>query len=94
LRDGRVVYLGGKKIKDVTKDPILGIASDWCAMDHVLIQDRRYQPLLTQKNEKGELESVLFYPTKTIEDLLRRREIIQTGGRIKTKNRICFFLTK
>jgi aromatic ring hydroxylase len=82
LRDGRVVYLGGKKIKDVTKDPILRIAADWCGMDYVLMQDPRYQPLLTRKNEKGELESVLFYPTKTIEDLLRRREIIQTGSRI------------
>ena len=82
LRDGRVVYMGGKKIKDVTQDPILRIACDWCGMDYVLMQDPRYQPLLTRKNEKGELESVLFYPSKTREDLLRRREIIQTGCRI------------
>ena len=82
LRDGRVVYMGGKKVEDVTKDPIIGIACDWCAMDYVLMQDPRYQPLMTRKNEKGELESVLFYPTKTLEDLLRRREIIQVGSRI------------
>ena len=52
LRDGRVVYLRGKRIKDVTKDPILGIASDWCAMDYALMQDPQYQSLLTRKNEK------------------------------------------
>ena len=82
LRDGRVVYLGGKRIQDVTKDPILRIAADWCGMDYVLMQDPKYQPLMTRKNAKGEMESVLFYPSKTKEDLLRRREIIQLGCRI------------
>ncbi len=82
LRDDRVVYFGGKRVKDVTKHPILKIACDWCAMDYVMMQDPRYQPLLTRKNEKGELESILFYPSKSKEDLFRRREIVQTGCRI------------
>lgn len=39
LRDDRVVYFEGKRIKDVTEHPILRIAIDWMAMDYILQQD-------------------------------------------------------
>ena len=64
LRDGRVVYLNGEKVDDVTKNPILMICAKTCAMDYVLIQDPRYQSLMTTKNEEGELISRCFVPAR------------------------------
>ena len=41
LKDGRVVYLNGKRIEDVTTDPILKVCRDWVAMDYVLTNSPR-----------------------------------------------------
>ena len=70
LRDGRIVYCKGERIKDVTRHPILRICADWMAMDYVLQQDPRHQDLLTEKNEGGELVSFILMPQKSKEDLL------------------------
>ena len=57
LRDGRVVYCLGKKVKDVTEDPYLKICANWCASYYLLAQDPDYKDLFTAKNEEGELVS-------------------------------------
>lgn len=82
LRDDRVVYCAGERVKDVTRHPVLKICVDWMAMDYVLQQDSRYQNLVTEKNEDGELISFVFMPQRSTEDLLRLREIVKLWARV------------
>lgn len=67
LKDGRTVYCLGERVKDVTQHPILRICIDWMAMDYVLQQDPRYQRLVTEKTEEGELGSFVFMPQTSVE---------------------------
>jgi 4-hydroxybutyryl-CoA dehydratase/vinylacetyl-CoA-Delta-isomerase len=82
LKDDRVVYCMGERVKDVTRNPILRISIDWMAMDYILQQDPRYQSLLTEKNEEGELVSFAFIQQKSAEDLLRLREVVKFWARV------------
>ena len=82
LKDGRVVYCEGERVEDVTEHPILKITRDWVAMDYVLQQDPRYQDLVTEVNEDGELVSFALMPQKTKEDLLRLRKLVQLWARV------------
>jgi len=82
LKDDRVVYCLGERVKDVTQHPILKICTDWIAMDFVIAQDSRYRDLLTEKNEEGEQVNFSLMPICTIKDLLRRREIVKLEARI------------
>lgn len=82
LKDDRVVYCLGERVKDVTQHPILRICIDWMAMDYVIEQDPRYQPLVTEKNEEGELVPFVFTPQKSADGLLRLREVVQLMARI------------
>lgn len=82
LKDGRVVYCKGERVEDVTQHPILKICRDWVAMDYVLQQDPRYQGLVTEKNEEGELVSFALMPQRSKEDLLRLREIVKLWARV------------
>ncbi|MBI5602531.1 MAG: hypothetical protein HY879_04175 [Deltaproteobacteria bacterium] len=82
LKDGRVMYLNGEKIPDVTEHPILKICRDWVAMDYVLNQDPRYQDLLTELDEDGERVSFALMPQRTQEDLFRLREMVKLWARV------------
>jgi 4-hydroxybutyryl-CoA dehydratase/vinylacetyl-CoA-Delta-isomerase len=82
LRDGRVVYLSGNRVEDVTENPFLRIAIDLCAMDYTLINDPRHQSLMVENDGEGEPSSFVFMPERSAEDLSRRREIIQLGARV------------
>jgi 4-hydroxybutyryl-CoA dehydratase/vinylacetyl-CoA-Delta-isomerase len=82
LKDGRVVYCDGERVKDVTEHPILKICRDWVATDYILQQDPRYQDLVTEKNEEGELVSFALMPQRSREDLLRLREIVKLWARV------------
>ena len=82
LKDGRVVYILGERVRDVTQHPILRICSDFLAMDYVLQRDPRYQELVTEKNEEGELVSFVFMPQTSAKDLLRLREVVKLWSRI------------
>jgi aromatic ring hydroxylase len=53
LKDGRVVYCLGERVKDVTQHPFLRVCIDWMAMDYVLQQDPRYQSLVTEHEALG-----------------------------------------
>jgi len=82
LKDGRVVYCNGKKIEDVTQDPVLKVCRDWVAMDYVLANDPQFQDLLTVKNENGERVSFALTPQRSKEDLLRLREVVKLWARV------------
>jgi len=82
LKDGRIVYCNGERVKDVTKHPILKICRDWVAMDYVLENDSRYRDLITEKNEKGERVSFALMPQRSREDLVRLREIVKLWARV------------
>lgn len=82
LRDGRVVYCNGERVKDVTTHPILKICRDWMAMDYVLQNDPRHRDLLTEKDESGERVSFALMPQRSKEDLIRLREIVKLWARV------------
>jgi len=82
LKDDRVVYCNGERVKDVTTHPILRICRDWMAMDYVLENDPRFQDLLTEKNEEGERVSFALIPQRSREDLLRLREVVKLWARV------------
>jgi 4-hydroxybutyryl-CoA dehydratase/vinylacetyl-CoA-Delta-isomerase len=82
LRDDRVVYCLGERVRDVTRHPTLRIAVDWMAMDYIIQHDPRYQALVTEKNEDGERVSFAFMPQRSREDLLRLREVVKLWARV------------
>jgi len=82
LKDGRVVFCNGERVKDVSKHPILKICRDWVAMDYVLENDARYRDLITEKDEEGDRVSFVLMPQRSREDLLRLREIVKLWARV------------
>ena len=62
IRDGRVVYCLGEKVKDVTTHPVLRRVAMIGAMDWVLSNDPDHRDLFVTKNEEG--EEVHFYGHK------------------------------
>ncbi len=81
LRDGRVIYCLGERVKDVTRHPILRTVIQSAAMDYFFPSRPEYRDLFVTKNEEGEDVHYLFRPPKSPEDLLRRREIFLTSWR-------------
>jgi len=86
LKDGRVIYCLGERVKDVTTHPLLRNVVRSAAMDYFFPNDPKYHDLFVAKNEKGEDVNALFISPKSAEDLLKRREIFlttwRTGGGI------------
>ena len=82
LKDGRVVYINGEKVADVTEHPILKVCRDWVAMDYVLNNDPKYQDLLTEVNDEGERVSFALMPQRTKADLMRLREVVKLWARV------------
>lgn len=81
LRDGRVVYSQGKKVQDVTKDPVLSLCANGCALDYAVSNMPEYYDKFIIEDDAGEEVSFVFFPAKSAGDLLRRREIIQLLSR-------------
>jgi 4-hydroxybutyryl-CoA dehydratase/vinylacetyl-CoA-Delta-isomerase len=81
LKDDRVVYCDGKRVDDVTKDPILNITNNWVAMDYVMSNDPKYQDLLTDIDADGDRVAFALQPQRTKEDLLRLREVVKLWAR-------------
>ena len=81
LRDERVIYCLGEKVKDVTLHPILRTVIQSAAMDYFFPNDPKYRDLFVTKNEEGEDVHYLFVPPRSAEDLVRRREIFLTTWR-------------
>jgi aromatic ring hydroxylase len=91
LRDGREVYIHGKLVEDVTKHPTIRKAIDHGAIDYEL--DKREglrQLLLAQSPTTGNEIRRYFEIPRSVEDLLRRRELIETTT--KYGNAIILFM--
>jgi 4-hydroxybutyryl-CoA dehydratase / vinylacetyl-CoA-Delta-isomerase len=85
LRDDRVVYFHGERVKDVTTHPMLQLTLNSLALDFLILEDpeyAKYRSIVVQENEKGEEIRFLTQQEKGPQDLLRRKEIVETMGRI------------
>jgi len=81
LRDGRVIYCLGERVKDVTTHPILRNVIQSAAMDYYFPNDPKYHDLFVTQNEEKEDVHFLLTPPKSADDLMRRREIFLTSWR-------------
>ena len=82
IKDDRVVYYAGERVKDVTKHPFMKICIDWMAMDYVLTNDTKYRGLLVAKDEDGEDVPFILSAQRSREDLLRLREVVKLLARV------------
>lgn len=85
LKDGRVIYLDGERIPDITKHPKFWGSINGVAMSYVLASDPKWRDVITVE-EDGERIMFLWVQPKSVEDLLRRREVYKaahhTGARL------------
>jgi 4-hydroxybutyryl-CoA dehydratase/vinylacetyl-CoA-Delta-isomerase len=81
LRDGRVIYCLGERVRDVATHPVLRNVIHSAAMDYYFPNNPRYRDLFVSKNEDGEDVHSLFISPRSSEDLLRRREMFLTTWR-------------
>jgi 4-hydroxybutyryl-CoA dehydratase/vinylacetyl-CoA-Delta-isomerase len=83
LRDGRVVYINGEKVEDVTTHPQLKVAVETAATDYVMAEMPEFRDLAVVVDEKtGEPYSRYFYRPKNGEDLLKRHELMLAASRL------------
>ena len=82
LKDDRVIWYKGKRVTDVTNHPELRAAANVCAVDYILAEDSNYRSLAVIEEAGQAPYHFTLKPPTTGEDLKRRREYIQTGGRI------------
>ena len=82
IRDDRVVYFRGEKIKDVTEHPFMKITLSQMALDYIVANDPKYRDLMVDQDESGEPMRFLHKPERSTEDLLRRRKIVQLMARM------------
>ena len=73
LRDGRVVYIGGEKVDDVTRHPAFRNAAATVAGIYDLKADPANRDVMTYE-EDGARHSIYFLRAKTRDDLQRRME--------------------
>jgi len=82
LKDGRVVYLNGEQVKDVTTHPALKVGVDTAAFDYEMAEMPEYRDLAVVTDEKtGEPISRYYYTPKNSDDLLKRHELMVIGTR-------------
>lgn len=80
LRDGRVVYFEGKRVDDVTTHPVIRVCAEGMT-DYILANDPCYRDLFTEVTDDGEIVPFVYFAPRSSEDLIRRRQIIQTASR-------------
>jgi 4-hydroxybutyryl-CoA dehydratase/vinylacetyl-CoA-Delta-isomerase len=82
IRDDRVVYYEGKRVKDVTKNEYIKICVDWMAIDYVLENDPKFKDLMLTKDADGEVVPFILSAQKSREDLMRLREVVKLLARV------------
>lgn len=82
LRDDRVVYFRGERVKDVTQHPVLRIGVETAAVDYQISEDPNCQGFAVVQLEDGEPVSRYLVPPRNAEDLLKRRQLVEAGSRI------------
>ena len=82
IRDDRVIYFKGERVKNVTTHPGMRRLLNVCLADYALALNPQFRHLLVAENKEGEPVHFVFLPQRSIEDLVRRRECIQLIARI------------
>lgn len=83
LRDGRVVYMDGERVDDVTLHPKLKVAVETAAFDYKMAEMPEFRDLATVRDKKtGEEYSRYFYLPENGEDLLKRHELMLMTSRL------------
>jgi 4-hydroxyphenylacetate 3-monooxygenase len=77
LRDGRAVWIGGKRVEDVTEEPTLGPGIDLIAEMYDAQHDPAYEDVTTMLDENGRRVTRAWQVPKTVEDLRERRRLIE-----------------
>jgi len=77
LNDGRIIYLNGEKIPDITKHPAFRGSINARALSYELYNHPKFRDLLTIE-EKGDRFLFLWNQPKTAEDLIHRRNLYIT----------------
>jgi 4-hydroxyphenylacetate 3-monooxygenase len=91
LRDGREVYIHGERVEDVTLHPILRKAIDHGTIDYELDKREGLRDLFVTRSPTTGYEIRRYFEIpRTAEDLLRRRELIETAT--KYGNAIILFM--
>ncbi len=79
LRDDREIWIDGERVKDVTKDKRFAGAAQSMAELYDMQHDASLQEKLTYVSpSSGERIGLSFIQPKTIDDLVRRREMVKT----------------
>jgi 4-hydroxybutyryl-CoA dehydratase/vinylacetyl-CoA-Delta-isomerase len=81
LRDGRYVTFRGERVEDVTTHEHLGIGARHTALDFELAEGAEHRELFTWTDDEGETHSRYFKRPENSQDLLNRREMIETSTR-------------
>lgn len=83
LKDDRVVYICGERVKDVTTDPMLKIGVETAAVDYEMAEMPQHRDLAVAYHpQTGEPISRYYYTPKNSEDLLKRHELMVTATRL------------
>lgn len=83
LRDGRVVYIDGEKVDDITTHPKMKVAVETAAFDYEMAEMPEYYDLAVVEDKKtGEPFSRYFYRPQNGDDLLKRHELMLTASRL------------
>ena len=82
LRDGRFVTFKGERVKDVTTHEHLGIGARHTALDFELAEMPEHRELFTWTDDDGQTHSRYYKRPENSQDLLNRREMIETSTRI------------
>lgn len=81
LKDGRVVFFKGARVDDVTAHPHLGVGARHTALDYELAERAEYRDLFTWTDDDGGTHSRYYKKPADTQDLLNRREMIETSTR-------------
>jgi len=82
LRDGRIVHYQGHPVPDVTAHPVLRVAVDHAALDYATAEGPRCRSLAVVPHPGGGEMSRYFAFPASVEDLLRRSELIEMSTRL------------
>jgi 4-hydroxybutyryl-CoA dehydratase/vinylacetyl-CoA-Delta-isomerase len=83
LVDGRVVYLDGERINNITTHPEMKVCVNTAAMDYAIAEMPEYRDLAVVTDEKtGEPISRYYYLPKNAQDLLKRYELMLSATRL------------
>ena len=73
LRDGRVVYVGGERVDDVTRHPAFRMAAETVAAIYDMKADPANRDAMSYEEDGGR-HSIYFLRPRTRDDLQRRME--------------------